>query len=85
MIERDLVGEVRLVRAWGRIGTQGSERVHLFATEKEAAEALEVLARPGEQSSPLLQGWVQTDHRVRLTTLRLSAPFDIKNRARVEP
>jgi len=45
MIERDLVGEVRLVRAWGRIGTQGSERVQLFATEKEAAEALEVLAR----------------------------------------
>ena len=45
MIERDLFGEVRLVRAWGRIGTQGSERVQLFVTEKEAAEALEVLAR----------------------------------------
>jgi len=43
------------------------------------------LRLPGEQSSPLLQGWVQTDHRVSLTTLRLSAPFDIKNRARVEP
>src|SRR5829696_10076235 len=25
LIERDLFGEVRLVRAWGRLGTQGSE------------------------------------------------------------
>ena len=45
MIERDLFGEVRLVRAWGRIGTQGSELVQVFATEREAAEALKVLAR----------------------------------------
>ena len=45
IIERDLFGEVRLVRAWGRIGTQGSERVQVFATEREAAEALEGLAR----------------------------------------
>ena len=45
MIERDLFGEVRLVRAWGRIGTQGSECVQVFATEREAAEALEVLAK----------------------------------------
>ena len=45
LIERDLFGEVRLVRAWGRIGTQGSELVQVFATEREAAEALEVLAK----------------------------------------
>ena len=45
MIERDLFGEVRLVRAWGRIGTQGSELVQVFATEREATEALQVLAR----------------------------------------
>ena len=45
MIERDLFGEVRLVRAWGRIGTQGSELVQVFATEREASEALKPLAR----------------------------------------
>ena len=45
MIERDLFGEVRLVRAWGRIGTQGSECVQVFATEREASEALQALAR----------------------------------------
>jgi predicted DNA-binding WGR domain protein len=44
MIERDLFGEVRLVRAWGRIGTQGSELVQVFATEAEATEALQALA-----------------------------------------
>ena len=45
LIERDLFGEVRLVRAWGRIGTQGSERVQVFDNEFEARKALEVLAR----------------------------------------
>jgi predicted DNA-binding WGR domain protein len=32
------------VRAWGRIGTQGSELVQVFATEAEATEALQALA-----------------------------------------
>jgi predicted DNA-binding WGR domain protein len=45
MIERDLFGTIMLVRSWGRIGTRGSELVQVFATEREAAEALEVLAR----------------------------------------
>ena len=45
MIERDLFGEVRLVRAWGRIGTQGSERVQVFDNEREAVAALEAMAR----------------------------------------
>ena len=33
------------MRAWGRIGTQGSELVQVFATEREAAEALQALAK----------------------------------------
>ncbi len=45
MIERDLFGTVRLVRSWGRIGTQGREHVQVFADKEEAAEALEALAR----------------------------------------
>jgi len=45
MVERDLFGTVRLVRNWGRIGTQGRERVQEFATEREAAEAIETLGR----------------------------------------
>ena len=45
MIERDLFGTVRLVRHWGRIGAmQGRELAQDFATEEEAAQALERLA-----------------------------------------
>ncbi|MGF9763579.1 WGR domain-containing protein [Microvirga sp. 0TCS3.31] len=45
MIERDLFGTVRLVRHWGRIGTNGQEKAEEFDSEIEAGEALEVLAR----------------------------------------
>jgi predicted DNA-binding WGR domain protein len=45
MIERDLFGNIVLVRNWGRIGTNGRELVEEFATELEAGQALEALAR----------------------------------------
>jgi predicted DNA-binding WGR domain protein len=45
MIERDLFGTVRLVRNWGRIGTNGQELVEAFASEDDAAKALEAVAR----------------------------------------
>jgi predicted DNA-binding WGR domain protein len=45
MIERDLFGTVRLVRNWGRIGTNGQELVEVFANEDEAGQALEAVAR----------------------------------------
>jgi predicted DNA-binding WGR domain protein len=45
MIERDLFGTVRLVRNWGRIGTNGQEEAEEFATEIEAGQALEALAQ----------------------------------------
>jgi predicted DNA-binding WGR domain protein len=45
MIERDLFGTVRLVRNWGRIGTNGQELVEVFADEIEAGQALEAVAR----------------------------------------
>ena len=45
LIERDLFGTVRLVRNWGRVGTNGQELVEVFATEIEAGEALEAIAR----------------------------------------
>jgi predicted DNA-binding WGR domain protein len=44
MIERDLFGAVRLVRSWGRIGTNGQEMVEMFSNELEAGQALEALA-----------------------------------------
>jgi predicted DNA-binding WGR domain protein len=44
MIERDLFGTIRLVRNWGRIGTNGQELVEVFATEVEAGRALEAVA-----------------------------------------
>jgi predicted DNA-binding WGR domain protein len=43
-IERDLFGTVRLVRNWGRIGTNGQEMVEMFSNELEAGQALEALA-----------------------------------------
>jgi predicted DNA-binding WGR domain protein len=45
MIEQDLFGKIRLVRAWGRIGTSGRELAEEFASELEAGQALEVLAQ----------------------------------------
>jgi predicted DNA-binding WGR domain protein len=45
MVERDLFGTIRLVRNWGRIGTNGRELVEVFATEIEAGQALEAIAR----------------------------------------
>ena len=45
LIERDLFGTIRLVRSWGRIGTNGRELVEVFATEIEAGAALEALAK----------------------------------------
>jgi predicted DNA-binding WGR domain protein len=45
MIERDLFGTIRLVRNWGRIGTNGQEKVEEFASEIEAGKALAVVAR----------------------------------------
>jgi predicted DNA-binding WGR domain protein len=43
MIERDLFGTVRLVRNWGRIGTNGQELVEVFPDEEEAGQALEAI------------------------------------------
>jgi predicted DNA-binding WGR domain protein len=45
MIERDLFGTIRLVRNWGRIGTGGQEMVEVYATDIEAGQALEAVAR----------------------------------------
>jgi predicted DNA-binding WGR domain protein len=44
MIERDLFGTVRLVRNWGRIGTNGQELVEVFASEDDAGQALAAIA-----------------------------------------
>jgi predicted DNA-binding WGR domain protein len=45
MIERDLFGTVRLVRNWGRIGTNGREIVQEYPSELEAGQALGELAQ----------------------------------------
>ena len=45
LIERDLFGTIRLVRNWGWIGTNGQELVEVFASEIEAGQALETIAR----------------------------------------
>jgi predicted DNA-binding WGR domain protein len=39
------IGTIRLVRNWGRIGTNGQELVEVFSTEEEAGLALEAVAR----------------------------------------
>jgi predicted DNA-binding WGR domain protein len=45
MIGRDLFGTIRLVRKWGRIGTNGQELVEIHADEIAAGQALEALAQ----------------------------------------
>jgi predicted DNA-binding WGR domain protein len=45
MIKRDLFGTTRLVRCWGRIGTNRQEMVEVFPSEEEAGLALEAVAR----------------------------------------
>lgn len=45
MIERDLFGTIRLVRNWGRVGTNGQELVEVFASETDAGKALEAIAQ----------------------------------------
>jgi predicted DNA-binding WGR domain protein len=45
MIERDLFGTIRLVRNWGRIGTNGQEKAEVYASEFEAGQALEAVAQ----------------------------------------
>jgi predicted DNA-binding WGR domain protein len=49
MIEQDLFGTVRLVRNWGRIGTNGQELVEVFETELDAGTALEKMAAAKRQ------------------------------------
>jgi predicted DNA-binding WGR domain protein len=49
MIERDLFGTVRLVRNWGRIGTNGQELVEIHADEIAAGRALEAIAKAKRQ------------------------------------
>jgi predicted DNA-binding WGR domain protein len=46
MIERDLFGTIRLVRNWGRIGTNGKELVEIHADEIAAGLALAWRLRP---------------------------------------
>jgi predicted DNA-binding WGR domain protein len=49
MIERDLFGTIRLVRNWGRIGTNGQELVEIYNNEPEAGQALEAVAQAKRQ------------------------------------
>lgn len=44
-IEPDLFGGSALVRRWGRIGTSGQERIHLFNDERQAIGQFLILAR----------------------------------------
>ena len=43
VVERDLFGQVVLVRNWGRIGTRGREMVEHHVSEAEALEAMDAL------------------------------------------
>ena len=45
VVERDLFGQVVLIRNWGRIGTQAREHVERHATEGEAVKAMDKLAQ----------------------------------------
>ncbi|CEO91622.1 MULTISPECIES: WGR domain-containing protein [Sinorhizobium] len=44
-VEPDLFGGAALIRRWGRIGTRGQERIHLFDNDRQAISRFLVLAR----------------------------------------
>ena len=44
VVERDLFGNVVLVRNWGRMGTRGRQMVQEHATEDDAIRAMDSLA-----------------------------------------
>ncbi|WP_343214110.1 WGR domain-containing protein [Ensifer oleiphilus] len=44
-IQRNLFGEICLIRSWGRVGTLGQQLSHHFASETEAVALLHVFAR----------------------------------------
>jgi predicted DNA-binding WGR domain protein len=46
-IEPSLYGDAALVRAWGRIGSRGRQRLDLYATPHAAGEAHESSERAG--------------------------------------
>ena len=52
MVERDLFGAVRLVRAWGRIGTRGDELVQAFATGVMPLRVCAGASTPSRASAP---------------------------------
>ena len=60
MIERDLFGTVRLVRNWGRIGTNGQELVEVFADETRGRGGAGG-GRPGQAAAGLSGSLIAKD------------------------
>jgi predicted DNA-binding WGR domain protein len=69
MVERDLFGTVRLVRNWGRIGTQGRELVEQYGTEIEAQQALAQAKRRRGYRGPLMVSDALPQRRGRFPTM----------------
>ncbi|MGO7050656.1 WGR domain-containing protein [Rhizobium johnstonii] len=44
-IEPTLFGETSLVRGWGRIGSRGQQKIHVFDSEVKAVDLLLTLLR----------------------------------------
>ncbi|MBY3029468.1 WGR domain-containing protein [Rhizobium leguminosarum] len=44
-IEPNLFGETSLVRSWGRIGSRGQQKIHVFDSEAKAVDLLLSLLR----------------------------------------
>ncbi|MGO7919413.1 WGR domain-containing protein [Rhizobium ruizarguesonis] len=44
-IEPSLFGETSLVRSWGRIGSRGQQKIHVFDSEAKAVDLLLTLLR----------------------------------------
>lgn len=44
MIERGLFGQIRLVRAWGKVGIKGHELTEDYPSDYAAGQALQVVA-----------------------------------------
>jgi predicted DNA-binding WGR domain protein len=96
VVERDLFGQVVLVRNWGRIGTRGRELVEEHATEDDALRAMQKLVEikrrrgypPIGETKPLDDTPRRDELRFQISVAqpaRKQAPVKIEKAARSSP
>lgn len=71
-VEPTLLGDVSLVRSWGRIGTRGQQKVQLFNEEKQAIGLFLELLREKRKRGYRPKSTVETPEIRRSTSQRVN-------------